>query len=133
MSNPYESPPEPKPFKPEKRFDLSKVDLAKYSWRIPLYGMLISIGVNIFSRPFAVGAALQVGAAFLFVACIAAGFVVSIAGIIMSRKLAGVAAHAIGGLILNSFLAISFFTLLHAISIPREAAVDNHEQPIIQK
>jgi hypothetical protein len=133
MSNPYESPPEPKPFKPEKRFDLSKVDLAKYSWRIPLYGMLISIGVNIFSRPFAVGAALQVGAAFLFVACIAAGFVVSIAGIIMSRKLAGVAAHAIGGLILNSFLTFMIIAMLHAMSLAREAAINNSKQPIIQK
>lgn len=133
MSNPYEPPPEPNSSRPKKPFDLSKVDLAKYSWRSPLYGLLISIGANMFSRLLGGGAWFVVGAAFLFVACIAAGFVLSIVGIIMSRKYAGVAAHAIGGLILNSFMTLMIFAMLHAISMARDAAINNHEQQIIQK
>ena len=79
------------------------------------------------------GALFVVGGAFLFVACIAAGFVLSIVGFFMSRKYAGVAAHAIGGLILNSFMTLMIFAMLHAMSTAREAAINNHEQQIIQK
>lgn len=127
MSNPYEPPPEQISVKLEKTIDLSRVDLAKYSWRSPLYGLSISIAVNIFAIPLGGIAALVVGTLFLFVACIAAGFVLSIVGLIMSRNYAGVAAHAIAGLILNSFLAVTFFTLLHATTIPRKAAMKNHQ------
>lgn len=121
MTNPYEGTMAGPPADGLRPYVESKTNLARWSWKLPLFGLVISIFINACARPFGI-----VGG-FLFIGSVVVGFILSTIGIVFSFSYSRVARHAVIGLAVNAFLALSIVGMFIAIEAARDAAIKARE------
>jgi hypothetical protein len=105
---------EPNRLPEEKRYDLSKVRLARMSWTLPLFCLGITIVINCVAKPL--GAAGFV----IFAGGVVVGFILAIVSLVHSSKYQGVTGHAIGGLVTTIALTLLIAASFWAVSKLRE-------------
>jgi hypothetical protein len=92
----------------DKRYDRSKVRLARMSWLIPLasFGIWIIIYSIVANTSVEISPLLYNVVLVIFVTGVVIGFVLSVLSLVQSSNYQGMIGHAIGGLVITIALAL---------------------------